>query len=121
MKKKGISTNVVTTPVLRRELTKVKKELKQELKQELGEHIDKRIDVAERVLREEIRVSVQEAEEKLGEKLSKATDTILTHIDPFVKEVRDSHDERAIVANQIAEFRDRVDDHGERVKQLEKY
>ena len=99
MRKKRTSSNVVTTPVLRRELTRMKGELKRELKTDLTGYIDKRIDMAERVFRAEIQTSVGEAEERLGEKLSQATDKILTHIDPFVKEVRDSHEERAIVAH----------------------
>jgi len=118
MKKKNNSSNVVTTPVLKKELKRVKKELKQELTHELGTYIDKRMDITESVLRAEIRISIGEAEERLGEKLSKATDTILTHIDPFVKEVRDSHEERAIVAHQVSELRDRVDDHEEQIRQL---
>ena len=95
----------------------LKKELKV-LENRLNKKFDDRFNIAEGILRTEIKTSVGEAEQKLGEKLTAATDKILTHIDPFVKEVRDSHEERAIVAHQISELRDRVDDHEDQIKQL---
>lgn len=114
MKKKKDSLDIVTKGFFQKEL---KKELKSSEKK-LNKNFDDRFTIAERVLKEEIRITIEEAEERLGEKLSQATDKILTHIDPFVKEVRDSFEERAVLANQISELRDRVDDHDEQIKQL---
>jgi hypothetical protein len=114
MKKKSSVNNFVTKTQLKTEL----KVFKKELKKELNVDFDKRFDIAEQVLREEIRQSVAESEQRLSEQLSAATDKILTHIDPFVKEVRDSHDEREVVADQISKLRDRVDLHDEKFEQL---
>ena len=84
----------------------------------LNKKFDKRFDIAEQVLRAEIQTSVSEAKEELKGFITEATDKILTRIDPFVKEVRDSHEERSILTNQISELRVRVDDHDEQLKQL---
>lgn len=89
MKKKSNSSNAVTTPILRKELTKMKGELKRELKtelrQELGADMDKKFDMAERVFRAEVQTSFSEAKEELKGFITEATDKILTRIDPFLQ------------------------------------
>lgn len=110
MKKKRKRSDLVTQVSLKKEL-KV-------LENRLHKKFDDRFNLAERILSAEIKTSLNEAEQRLEEKLTQATDKILTRIDPFVKEVRDSYEERSILANQISELRVRVDNHEEQIKQL---
>ena len=57
--------------------------------------------------------------DEVGQMFTNFRSDIFDKLDAFVKEVRDSHEERSILANQIAEVRDRVDDHNERIIKLE--
>lgn len=115
MRKKKAAIKIVTTSHLKKEL--------QRLRKDLGKDVEKRVarsvDIAEKSLRLEIIASTLNARQRLEEKLSAATDKILTRVDPFVKEVRDSFEERSIVANQIADVREKVDNHEERIERLE--
>lgn len=115
MKKKTYSNNLITKPYLKREL---KREI-YSLEKRLDKKFDRRFDLTERVLRAEIATSVSETKEELKEYVSQATDKILTRIDPVLKEVLASREERTIVAHQVSELRDQADNHEERIEKLE--
>lgn len=116
MKKKNSSLeNKLTTRILQRELAK----LKNELKEDLVADIRKRIDMAERALNVEIMASALDARQRLEAKISNELDKLYTRIDPILQEVLASREERTITANQIAELRDRVDEHEDRIKRVE--
>ncbi len=58
-------------------------------------------------------------EEKLEEKLSQFRSDLYNKIDPILKEIVDSRDERVIVSHRISEHGDRLEDHEKRIGKLE--
>ncbi len=94
------SSNLVTKAFFKREL-------KQELDQEL------------RIFEIRIDIKLDDLRREIDDNAKKYRDEILTALDPTVKELKDAHEERTIVAHQVAEVRDSVDDHEQRITRLE--
>ncbi|MBI2036359.1 hypothetical protein HYT17_01910 [Candidatus Microgenomates bacterium] len=147
MKKRDINekNGVVTKSVLKNELKGLenrmdkkfatKNELKNELKgleSRLENRMDKKfatkkdLKTTEINLRDEmdrlenrVRLMIDQLERNIDEKNKKYRDEFLTAIDPILKEVLASREERVIIAHQVAELRDRVDEHEEKLKHLQ--
>lgn len=73
----------------------------------------------ERGLRLEMEVVAARWAEKTDEKNCQYKDEILTAVDAFAKEIKDSREERTIAAHQTEEDREKIDDHEQRITTLE--
>lgn len=118
MKKKSTNSvnGVVTKGVLKKELKSFESRLERRMdkkfatKNELKDEIDR--------LENRVKLMVDQLERNIDEKNKKYRDEFLTDIDPILKEVLASREERTIIAHQVSELRDRVDEHEVKIKQL---
>lgn len=108
MKKKNNESEIVTKGFFKREL---KRELTREL-QNFEERMDVKIDA-------KMELKFNSFQGKIEQMLITFRSEIFSKIDSFVKEIRNSHEERAIVSNQVSDLRDRVDEHEVRIQKLE--
>src|SRR3989344_4235114 len=107
MKKKSDSPNIVTAPVLKRELNKVKYELKKEIKNEVS------------LLEARVQLMIVRLKTDIDEKTKQYRDEFLTAIDPILKEVLVAREDRTITTHRLVELQEKVEDHEERLRQLE--
>lgn len=114
MKKKSTNSanGVVTKGVLKKELKSLESRMDKKFatKNELKDEIDR--------LENRVKLMLDQLERNIDEKNKKYRDDFLTDIDPILKEVLASREERTIIAHQVSELRDRVDEHEEKIKQL---
>lgn len=113
-------------PVTKKELKEVlndyptKNDLKEILKEyptkvELGERIDKSFDA----FRQETNYNFQVMLEKFDEKFTTFTSTILTAIDPLIKDMEIRQQERELAAAHLKHAQDDITDLQKRVTKLE--
>jgi outer membrane murein-binding lipoprotein Lpp len=88
---------------LSQKIDKNTKELKQRI-----DTLDKKIDQREMSLLAEIRLTANETKEDMRQEFSTRIDKLYNHMDAFIKEIRDSRDERTVVGHRLKNHDDRL-------------
>lgn len=107
--------NLSNSPASKKDIEKARDELKgdiktvkDELKGDIKE-LDDKIEKVEKSLRLDIQFSIKETEERLDDKARQYRDQILTKMDKFMGEIKDSREERILVAEKQTEHTDQIE------------
>jgi hypothetical protein len=109
MKTQSDNSKLVTKTILKKEL---KKELKK-FETRFEKKIDHKIEITEKVLRAEIRITAEETKKDIKEEIGGKIDKLYSHVDHFLKEIKDSRAERIVIGHQLK-------NHDNRIGKLEK-
>lgn len=70
--------------------------------------LDQKIEQRERSLLAEIRITANETKEDMRQEFRTRIDKLYNHMDAFIKEIRDSRDERAVIGHRLEDYENRI-------------
>lgn len=90
-----------------------------QLEQVFDKKIADRLTANQNAFRAEIKYEFSLMREEFDVRFTKFTNLILAAIDPLIQDTKTRQQEREIIAAQISETRDRIDNHEKRIVKLE--